>query len=109
MYAERVSVRSYVFEYAKRTKQVIELNLTTNGQRMRINGETPYICEGQTFYTRHADEYIKANKPYKLYDFVWRPIIEQPEEITQDGRLAMLKAWKELNKKKVEQTTIEEV
>ncbi len=109
MFGGRVSVRSYVFEYAKRTKQVIELTLTTNGQRMRINGETPYICEGATFYTKHADEYIKKNMPYKLYDFVWTPILEEPEEITMDGRAAMLRAWKELQKKKSEQLNIEEV
>jgi len=109
LFGGNVSVRDYVVKFAKKTGQIIELTLEINGQKMRINGDTPYRCDRQTFYTKRADSYIKKDKPYQLWDYTWSPQTIEPEDINMDGRMAMLKAWKELQNNKNKQLNIEEV
>ena len=102
----KVSVQSSVVEFCKRLDR--KLIVDFQGQRMLIQNLNDYTCDGQSFLAHHSDKYMKAGQMYKLWDYTWVPVEQKPEEpeITLEGRMKMLAAWKELQKKKQKQLTI---
>jgi len=89
----KISVRSFIVEFAKKTGQSIEVEY--NKQKMIVNSKTPYTCDQMPHLAQRSDMYIKKGDTYHLYDFEWKPIIKI-DEWTGDGRLKMLDAWKKL-------------
>ena len=100
LYMGNVSINSQVVEYCKRLGR--KLIVDYQGARMLIKDLDNFLCDGQTFIAHHSDKYMKAGNTYKLYDYIWAPIEAKHEEpeISMEGRLAMLKAWKDLQKGK---------
>lgn len=107
LYNSRVSVQSSVVDYARRLGR--KLIVDYEGQRMLVHNLEAYECDGQSFLARHTDKYIKAGNTYKLYDYIWDPVKQKEEEpeISLNGRMMMLKAWKEMQaNKKGKQLTL---
>lgn len=100
LYNGRVSVQSSVVDYARRLGR--KLIVDYEGQRMLVSNLEDYTCDNQSFLARHTDKYIKTGNMYKLYDYVWSPVEQKREEpeISMEGRMKMLQAWKDMQKKK---------
>jgi len=96
LYGGRVSVRDYLVKYARKTRQVIEIYY--EGNKMRVNGNTQYECDGRNHLAKRTDKYIKRGETYQLYDYVWNPVVTEPEDMSLDGRMSLLKAWKNMKK-----------
>lgn len=99
LYMGKVSVQSSVVDYCKRLGR--KLIIDYEGQRMLVHNLDDYTTDGQSFMARYSDKYIKSGNNYKLYDFQWLPSEQRHEEeqTSLEGRLAMLRAWKELQAK----------
>jgi len=94
-------------ELANKRHEVVEITLdgdlvpyAMRGQKMRINSKTPYRISPYVQTAKYDGKNIKAGQKYYLWDYKWEPMKEVPKEATMDGKLAMLEAWKNLNKPK---------
>lgn len=97
LWGGKVSVRSCIVEFAKKTGQVIEV--THNGLKMKINSASSYTCDNVPHIAQRTDKYIKAGKVYQLFDYEWKPIVEN-DEWTSSGKESLLSAWKKLKEAK---------
>ena len=84
LFGGRVSVRSYLVKYCKKTRQ--NLVIEFEGQNMTV--EWPdlgrYTTDGNTYTAKRYDRYIRLGEKYKLYDYIWRPNVE-PVGWTKEG------------------------
>jgi hypothetical protein len=99
LYNGYVSVPSCIVEYAKRNHK--NLRVEYGGQYMIVTPKTPYEVTAPPQQARRTDKYIKKDEYYNLWDYQWLPIEEVKEaEFTNEGRMALLNAWKNLKKPK---------
>lgn len=101
-----VSVQSHIVEHAKKMKQKIKVEY--QNAYMIIDGNTPYQITAPAMIALHTDSYIKKGQMYQLYDYRWNPQVIEPE-MSIEGRLKMLQAFKDMKKKKDKQLDIIDV
>lgn len=100
LYNGRVDVWDKVVKYCQRLNR--KLIVDYNGQKMLVTDLNNYVADGKSYMAQRTDKYMKAGDMYSLYSFTWNPVEEKHEEaeISMDGRLKMLQAWKDMMKKK---------
>ena len=96
LWGGKVSVRSCVVDYARRTGQSIEVEF--NGQKMVINNKSAYEVTAPPQTAQRTDRYMKKGESYQLYDFLWQPKIEI-NDWTNEGRSKLLSAWNKIKNK----------
>lgn len=91
----RTSVRDYIVKYCKKKREPLVIEY--DDKQMRVKNLDKYTCDQIPHHAQLSDRYIKKGDVYYLYDFLFEPTIEvKKAEFTNEGRMAMLNAWKKL-------------
>jgi hypothetical protein len=99
LYNGYVSVPSCILDYVKRNHK--SLRVEYGDHYMIVTPKTPFEITAPPQKAQRTDRYIKKGEYYNLLDFQWLPLeTVKPIEYTNDGRLKMLEAWKNLRKDK---------
>lgn len=96
LWTGRVSVRDYIVAYCKKMNE--PLTIMYQDRHMRVRDLADFYCDQRHHIAQRSDKFIRKGQTYMLYDYLWDPSDPVEVEYTEDGRKAMLTAWKALKK-----------
>jgi hypothetical protein len=86
IFGGRVSVRSYLVKYCKKTHKDLTIEFERQNMTVRWPDLGRYTTDGNTYTAKRFDQYIRLGDKYKLYDYIWRPDIEDKGWTTEGAK-----------------------
>lgn len=97
LWGGRVSIRSSVLKYAKRTHRKVKI--IYDGQYMYVDANTPYETTAPPQIAQRTDKYMRKGEAYELFDYVWSPVVEKNVvDYTSEGLSKLAEAWANFKK-----------